>query len=45
MLSDYDNWRATAVQFTLTLEEAVKLAEEFIDDARVYVRNKGRGWS
>jgi HEPN domain-containing protein len=44
LLSDYDNWRSTDSGFTLTLEEAVNLASEFIDDAQSYLKDKVGGW-
>lgn len=44
LLSDYDNWRDTAARFTLTLQEAVDLAREFIDDAESYLKRKVGGW-
>lgn len=44
LLSDYDNWRATPSGLTLTLDEAVNLAREFIDDAESYLETKVGGW-
>jgi HEPN domain-containing protein len=44
LLSGYDNWRVTSSGFTLTPEEAVSLAREFIDDAESYLKGKVGGW-
>lgn len=44
LLSDYDNWRDTASGFTLTLQESVELAREFIEDAEFYLKGKVGGW-
>jgi len=38
--ADYDNWQSTSTDFTLTPDAAVRLAQEFIDEVRVYLNTK-----
>jgi uncharacterized protein (UPF0332 family) len=38
--ADYDNWRSTAGDFTLTGASIVQLAEDFLSEARGYLKHK-----
>jgi HEPN domain-containing protein len=40
LLADYDNWRATASQFSLTPEEAVEQAGNFVAASQAYLNEK-----
>lgn len=40
--ADYDNWSDTAAEFKLLPKDAISLAEEFIEETRVYLNHKAK---
>jgi hypothetical protein len=38
--ADYDNWEATSTEHTLSPAETIKIADEFIDEAQIYLKTK-----